>query len=268
MIRLHVLGAGGAVPTATHGSAAYWLDIAGHGLLLDPGPGAMVRLVRQPGAPDDVDLVPAVLLSHLHLDHTADLAPLLFALRTVLASNPAPLLLAGPRGLAGFLDRLREVYGDWLQPRRREIRVLELTPGQAVDLPGGGLAETFAVAHEEQRFGQDCLGWRFTDAQGRRLVYSGDSGPCATLTAAARGCDLLLVECSTPDDLAVPGHMSPAGVIALVEAARPARVVLTHLYPLVARQQPDRTVTAATGVACTAAVDGDVFTLDQEPTSR
>ena len=57
MIRLHVLGAGGAVPTASHGPAAYWLEIDGHGLLLDPGPGALVRLVRQPGAPDTVDAV-------------------------------------------------------------------------------------------------------------------------------------------------------------------------------------------------------------------
>lgn len=268
MIRLHVLGAGGAVPTATHGPAAYWLEIDGHGLLLDPGPGAMVRLVRQSGAPDEVDEVPAILLSHLHLDHTADLAPLLFAMRTVLASNRAPLLLAGPPGLVAYLERLRELYGDWLQPRHREVRVLEREPGQAVELPDGAVAMAFAVEHGDQRFGRLCLGWRFTDTDGRRLVYSGDTGPCASLTAAARDCDLLLVECSTPDDLAVPGHMSPASIIALVEAARPAQVVLTHLYPLVVGQAPDRTITAATGVPCTAAVDGSVFTLDTEPTAR
>ncbi|MEZ4387831.1 MAG: hypothetical protein R3D98_09680 [Candidatus Krumholzibacteriia bacterium] len=66
MIVLHVLGAGGATPTPERGPAAYWVELDGHGLLLDPGPGALVRLVRQPGAPDSVDGVDTVLLSHLH----------------------------------------------------------------------------------------------------------------------------------------------------------------------------------------------------------
>ena len=38
--------------------------------------------------------------------------------------------------------------------------------------------------------------------------------------------DLLLVECATPDELAVDGHMSPARVGALCRDASPRRVVL------------------------------------------
>lgn len=261
MIRLHVLGAGGALPTADRGPAAYWLEIDGHGLLLDPGPGALVRLVREPGAPDGVDTLPAVLLSHLHLDHAADLAPLLFALHSVLARPAPPLLVAGPPGLAAYLDRLRELYGDWLAPRGREIEIREVSPGEAVRLAGGGRAECFAVDHPEDRFSRVCLGWTFSDAAGRRLVYSGDTGPSDELARQARGCNLLLVECTTPDDLAVAGHLSPAQVTALVRGAQPDLVVLTHLYPLVARLAPDAVVQAASGVRCVAARDGDVFTL-------
>lgn len=203
MIQLHVLGAGGAVPTATHGPAAYWLWVDEAGLLLDPGPGALVRLVRQPGAPETVDGIPAVLFSHLHLDHTADLAPLLFALHSVLARDTSPLLLAGPIGLTDLLARLGDLYGDWIQPRRRPLDVRELAPGDTLPLPGGGRATAFAARHTTTRFGGACLGWTFADRAGRRLVYSGDTGPSAHLADAARGADLLLVECSTPDDLAV-----------------------------------------------------------------
>lgn len=264
MICVHVLGAGGATFTASRGPAAYWVEVDGHGLLLDPGPGALVRLVRQPGAPETVDAVPAVLFSHLHLDHTADLGPLLFALHSVLARCEEPLLLAGPPGLAAFLEGLRALYGDWLTPRLREVEVHEMDAGQSLALPGGGRAEAFAVEHAERRFSRLCLGWSFTDAAGRRLVYSGDTGPCPGLTEAARGCDLLLVECSTPDDLAVPEHMSPGGVTELVRASGCRQVVLTHLYPLVAAQRPDAAIAAATGVPCTAACDGDVFTLGSD----
>jgi ribonuclease BN (tRNA processing enzyme) len=269
MINLHVLGAGGAVPTASHGPAAYWVEVDGQGLLLDPGPGALVRLVRQPGAPDDVDSVQSVVLSHLHLDHTADLAPLLFALHSVLARETAPLTITGPPGTAGLLDRLRRLYGEWLEPRCREVHVGEVEPGQGLALDGGGRAEAFLVQHGERRFGEVCLGWSFQDAAGRRLVYTGDTGPCPTLTEAARGCDLLLTECSTPDDLAVEGHLSPDRISDLVRNTRPGRVVLTHLYPLVAAQAPERTVAEATGIACVAARDGDCFTLDEntEPKS-
>lgn len=264
MIILHVLGAGGAVPTATHGPAAYWLSVDGQGLLLDPGPGALVRLVRQPGAPDDVDQVSRVFLSHLHLDHTADLAPLLFAAHSVLARETSPLQLVGPRGTAAFLDRLRDVYGNWLEPRCRQLQVHEVAPGESVPLPGGGRAEAFLTSHEEHHFAADCLGWSFQDADGRRLFYSGDTGPSPALERAARGCDLLLIECSTPDDLAVTTHLSPAGVAAVARNSRPGRVVLTHMYPLVATKRPDRAVAEATGLPCHAAQDGDVFTIPAE----
>ncbi|HOX25639.1 MAG TPA: ribonuclease Z [Candidatus Krumholzibacteria bacterium] len=268
MIRLHVLGAGGAVPTATHGPAAYWLEIDGHGLLLDPGPGALVRLVRQRGAPDSVDAIPAVLLSHLHLDHTADLTALLFALHSVVARAADPLVIAGPPGTAAYLDRLRDLYGHWVEPRQRELRVRELAPRGALDLPGGGRVEAFGVAHAEDRFGAGCLGYVFLDAAGRRLVYSGDTGPSPDLTAAARACDLLLVECTTPDDLAVDGHLSPARVADLARNTRPGRVVLTHQFPLVVALDPARTVAARSGVPCAAARDGDVFVIDGETEMR
>jgi ribonuclease BN (tRNA processing enzyme) len=128
MIRLHVLGAGGAVFTPGRGPAAYWLDVDDQGLLVDPGPGALVRLVRQPGAPDDVDAVATVLFTHLHLDHTADLAPLLFAMHSILSRATTPLRLVGPRGLAAYLGRLRDLYGPWLEPHQRSVELREVEP--------------------------------------------------------------------------------------------------------------------------------------------
>jgi ribonuclease BN (tRNA processing enzyme) len=261
MISLHILGAGGAIPTATHGPAAYWLVVDGRGILLDPGPGALVRLVRQPGACADVDEVDDVLVSHLHLDHTADLAPLLFAARSVLARNPRPLRLHGPPGFAGFFGRLRDLYGSWLTPRLREVVVQEVAPGVALNLGGGGSITPFAVSHDVGRFGGRSLGFRVQDAAGSVLTFSGDTGPCPELTAATRGSQVLVVECSTPDHLASPGHMCPGRVADLCREARPDRVVLTHLYPLVAGRDAAGDVTRACGVPCEEARDGHVVHL-------
>jgi ribonuclease BN (tRNA processing enzyme) len=269
MIVLHVLGAGGAVPTPTHGPAAYWLEVDGQGVLLDPGPGALVRLVRQPGAPDSVDDVDTVLLSHLHLDHTADLAPLLFAAHSVLARNPRPLQIFGPTGFAGYLARLRDLYGSWLQPRSRTVTVTELAPGDALPVgPAGGKVTAFAADHDVGRFGGVSLGLRITDGAGAVLTYSGDTGPSPELIAAARGSQVLVAECSTPDHLASPGHLCPSRIAAVCRDARPDRVVLTHLYPLVAGRDAAGDVTRACGVPCEEAHDGFVVRIPAAGPSR
>ena len=58
-----VLGAGGAVPTVERFPAAYWVEVDAHGLLLDPGPGAVVRLLRSELGPEDVDQIETILLT-------------------------------------------------------------------------------------------------------------------------------------------------------------------------------------------------------------
>ena len=234
MIQITILGAGGAVPTPSHTPAAYWVVVDELSLLLDPGPGALVRLVKSGAAPAGLDAIDRVLLTHLHPDHSADLLALLFAMHSPVPRSTAPLHIWGPAGLQELLGKLRDIYGSWLEPRNRELVVREIAPGQNLPSPPWPCIRAFAANHEQDRLSGQALGYRFTDTAGRVAVFSGDTGPCPGLEEAARGADLLLVECSTPDELAVPGHMCPAQVGALCTAARPRRTVLTHQYPAAA----------------------------------
>jgi ribonuclease BN (tRNA processing enzyme) len=73
---------------------------------------------------------------------------------------------------------------------------------------------------------------RFEEESGAVAVFSGDTGPCSELEELARGADLLVAECSFPDDHPpVPGHLTPSSVAALAARAKPRRLLLTHLYP-------------------------------------
>jgi ribonuclease BN (tRNA processing enzyme) len=274
MIRIVVLGAGSALPTLTHSAAGYWVTVDETSFLVDPGPGALIRLVRAEYGPDSLDAIDRVLFTHLHVDHCADLVPLLFALHSPLPESTRPLDLFGPRGLAAYLGKLKDIYGTWLDPARRELRLTEIRAGDGLKGPGAGegrwrvvgpgnpaTVTTFTASHPQARFTEECLGLGFEDRDGNRLVYSGDTGPCAGLEEASRGADLLVVECSTPDELATEGHMTPGRVADLCAAAAPRRVVLTHQYPpAAALDLPSLIARRFTGPVV-AATDGMVFEL-------
>lgn len=264
MIKLHVLGAGGAVPTPTHSPAAYWLAVDGDSILMDPGPGALVRLVKSGAAPRGVDEISTVLLTHLHPDHTGDMVALLFALHSPVPESTDPINLYGPKGLCGFLEQLKGIYGRWLEPRKRELTVTEIDPGDTVALTGGGRAQAFAVEHPQDRLSEAALGYRFVDGAGRVLVFSGDTGPSKGLEKAAKEADLLLVECSCPDHLATPGHLTPSQVGAICAVARPRRVVLTHQYPDAAALDLAPLVNEIYDGPVSQAVDGAVYELTEE----
>ena len=63
----------------------------------------------------DVD---AILYSHLHVDHTSDMAPFLFASR--LPENPRTkdLSIIGPPGTGLLLGGFKDLYEPWLEPQR------------------------------------------------------------------------------------------------------------------------------------------------------
>jgi ribonuclease BN (tRNA processing enzyme) len=265
MIDFHVLGAGGAVPTPTHNPAAYWVVVDGTGILMDPGPGALVRLAQPGLIPQGIDDLGLVILTHLHPDHCADLVPLLFAAHSPVPVATADLRLFGPPGLATYLDRLKEIYGSWLEPRRRKLVVTEIGPGVTIGLDGGGSVRPFAVDHPQDRLASLALGYRFSDAGGRTAIFSGDTGPCAALNEAARGADLLVVECSTPDHLATPGHMTVTQVAELCADARPGRVVLTHQYPDAAALDLPALIRPYFAGPVIQAVDGTVVHLNAPP---
>ncbi len=82
-------------------------------------------------------------------------------------------------------------------------------------------------------------------AEGRRLVYSADTGPGGGLPALAAGADLLLCEATLEGGLgggAWPYHLSAAGAGALAREAGVGRLLLTHLAPML---DPARSIAEA-----------------------
>ena len=71
-------------------------------------------------------------------------------------------------------------------------------------------AEGFKVTARPVDHRPESLAYRFSDSIGNVVAYSGDSDACDALVGVARGVDLFICESAMPDELQVPGHMTPS----------------------------------------------------------
>jgi ribonuclease BN (tRNA processing enzyme) len=234
-MRLTTLGTGTISLSPARACAGYLVESADVRLLIDCGAGIARRLAEL-----EVDwwAITHVAISHFHADHIADLPTLVFAWKYArLPGRTAPLEIIGPPGTAALLDRLAQAFGDWVtRPESFPLTVRELEAGAATDLGGGTVLSTCKVPHTEESLAYSVA------AGGRRLVYSGDTGYDEALARWAAGCDLLLLECSLPDTLAIATHLTPRQCGALAAIAAPAVLALTHFYPPVEDAEIEREV--------------------------
>jgi ribonuclease BN (tRNA processing enzyme) len=76
----------------------------------------------------------------------------------------------------------------------------------------------------------ESIGVRIEE-RGKRVVFSGDTDYSPALAALAADADLLVVECSFPEQK-VRGHLNLPTLLTVVREARPKRVIMSHLSPV------------------------------------
>ncbi len=221
-MELIVVGSGTGVPSLKRGSPALAVKAGGRLLLLDLGSGTLRSLLRYGLDFSDIDILA---LTHRHPDHVGDLVPFFFATRYSLGyirQEPFQLLVA--RGFGEFYARLKEAFGEWIEPPPGLLDLRELSPAGPDEVVWEGLVIKSAPTHHTQ----GSLAFR-VEAEGRALVYSGDTDESESLISLARGADLLVLECSNP--FKVPGHLTPPEAGRLAARAGAKRLLLTHFYP-------------------------------------
>lgn len=221
-MRLTVLGTGTIALSATRSCSGYYVEAGDATLLVDCGSGTSRRLAELGIAWQHIT---HVALTHFHIDHYADLTTILFAWKYgQLPPRAAPIDIIGPVGTRALLERLATAHGEWVTAPGYEVRVTELAPGEAMPLPGARL-DCAKVPHTPE-----SMAYSITEGT-RRLVYSGDTGFDAGFAEWARGCDALVLECSLPQAMAIPEHLTPEQCGEMARLAEPRMLVLTHLYP-------------------------------------
>lgn len=221
-MRLVTVGTGTVVPDPERASACHWIASEATDILVDCGAGAVQGLARS-GLPWGG--LRHLLVSHFHTDHVGEIPSLLFALRHALQPPRSEALdIWGPKGTRRLFDRLSRALGSWLVEPGFPVRFHEVDPEQPVRI-GDLWVSAAGTPHTDE-----SLAYRF-EGGGVALGYTGDTGPSDDLAHFFRGVDLLLAECSLPDDMALNIHLSPAGLARLAVAAGAKRLAVTHVYP-------------------------------------
>ena len=238
---LTVLGCSGSVPGPGNPCSGYLVEHDGYRLLLDLGTGALGTLLGllPPGAVD------AVVISHRHGDHLADLAALAYA-QEKRPARAVPTRVIAPAGTAPTVARAELLSFEDARDGDRVLGPFGLRLARVRHS-----VETYAVRVE---------------AGGASLTYTGDSGPCRALVDLARASGLVLAEAALgPGDPADPArapgpgdpadsgwdcgpgapgaaHLTARQAGELAERAGAALLVVTHLRPW---DDPVRSLAAA-----------------------
>jgi len=214
------LGTGVGVPSLRRASPGLIVVAGEENLLFDSGPGTLRKMLEAGFTYQDID---RVFYTHFHVDHIADLAPLLFAAKYPLSLRKENLTIIGPTGFKEFHEQLVQLYGKQIVSEHYLLRVEEV---DQAGIEGRGFRiVTGSVAHTEQ-----SIGYRIEDAEGKILVYSGDSDYSTSLVQLCKNANLVILECSFPDK--VQGHLSPSLAGRVATEANAERLALTHLYPI------------------------------------
>lgn len=210
---LDILGYCGGFPVKGAAASSYLIRTDQANILMDCGSGSTLKLSQI----QDLHEIDAVILSHLHNDHMADLMTLNHGLsvgqRRGLIETPIPVY--SPQAP-------KEIFAS-LQSRHLDHKLLQA--GQEVNLAGLTLS-SYPVRHTVP-----CSAIKLT-YQGKTLVYSGDSEYFPELADFVQGADIFICEATVYEagnHTSGLGHMDGLEAGKLAQAGQVGQLILTHL---------------------------------------
>jgi ribonuclease BN (tRNA processing enzyme) len=239
-----VLGSGGPRPFGRAGSSFIVLVDKIPRILVDAGPGAFVRMGE---LQLDLEKVDTVLLTHLHIDHSGDLAAF-FNARALTSEGPITYRIFGPDGAglfpktSRFVDLLvgdggafayQKTFGVDETFALHDLATSLDSPRTKIVDEGGLVVEEIATHHG------DCpaVAYRISYKESV-VVFSGDMDASAlpNLVQLAKNADLLIFNCAVLDPPESPSqlyelHTPPQKIGEAAHQSAVKSLLLSHLAP-------------------------------------
>ncbi|MGZ8746366.1 MAG: ribonuclease Z [Mycobacterium sp.] len=251
MIEVTLLGTGSPMIDPNRAGPSTLVRAGDQTFLVDCGRGVQQRLTA---AGTGANGLTALLLTHLHSDHIADLGDVIITRWvSTFTPDPAPLPIIGPPGTAEVVEATLKAFGFDIGYRIAHhadlnspppVEVFEYTDGPVWDRDGVQIR----VAPTDHRPVTPTIGFRVEHA-GASVVLAGDSVPCESLDTLASGAGAL-VHTVIRKDLIDPMpmqrirdicdyHSSVEEAAATATRAGVGILILTHYVPAIAPGQED-----------------------------
>lgn len=245
-MKLTIIGCMGAYPTKEMATSSYLLESNQFKLLIDVGSGSFQNLSKIM-EPTDLD---AVILTHYHHDHIADLGVLQYAhqLKPVLEGT-------NPKHLNIYAHQNSDIFPNLTMPN--------VSTGHAYQADETLRIGPFKITFLKTIHPVICYALRIEDKYTKKvMVFTADSAYLADFITFAKDANLFLADGMLLDgNENHPAHMTSAQVAKIAELANVEKVVITHLPPL----QQDLLLSQAKAVnpdlEITLAKDFDVYDI-------
>lgn len=212
-MKLTIIGPWGGYPKQNAASSGYLLEHDGFHLLIDCGSGILAKL-QNILQPENLD---AVIISHYHPDHIADIGVLQHA-----------------RLIQGFLGKTfptLPIYGHAFdQNEFSKLTYKNITEGISYNPSEKLSIGPFQVSFLKTDHPVPCYAMRI-EAAGKTLIYTGDSSFKEEFIDFSKGADLLLCECNFYGNQngKSAGHMNSMEAGRFARQAEVSQLILTHL---------------------------------------
>ncbi|MUK90105.1 MBL fold metallo-hydrolase [Ornithinibacillus sp. L9] len=211
-MKLTVIGFWGGYPAPNGATSSYLLEKDDFSLLIDAGSGSLSKLQTKKHVMD----IDAVILSHYHHDHVADIGVLQYAWL-----------------VQSYLRETKEIlpiYGHTEDMAKFETLTHECTEGVAYDPSETLKIGPFSITFQPTNHPVPCYGMRITDGESV-IVYTADTSYKEEWVSFSKDADLLITDCNfyADQDGSNAGHMTSKEGGMIAAKANVDELVLSHL---------------------------------------
>lgn len=207
------IGIWGGYPAANGATSSFLLEQDGFRCLVDCGSGVLASVQNY----TKLGELDAVVISHYHADHIADVGPLQFA-------RMIEMQLGGNESVLPIYGHTED------QAEFEKLTYKEITKGHEIKEKTSIKIGPWDVTFCRTVHPVYCLALKFS-ADGKNIVFTADTGWRNELAEFASGADLLVSESNLFEEHVgrVEGHMSGRQAGELAKKAGAGSLLLTHL---------------------------------------
>jgi ribonuclease BN (tRNA processing enzyme) len=212
-LRMTVIGYWGGFPGKNEATSGYLFEYNGYKLLVDCGSGVVSQLQNY----ISIESLNAVIISHYHHDHIADIGPLQYGrlVRTMLGECHEPL----------------PIYGHTLDSQNfSKLTYKTYTTGIAYNSNNEVHIGPFTISFLKTNHPVPCFAMKISTDK-HTVIYTADSSYLDAFIPFSKEADLLIAECSFygEQDGTNAGHLNSYDVGNIAKEAKVKEVLLTHL---------------------------------------